>query len=179
MKITFKRLPHNTLPLPAYATEGSAAFDLCACLERPCVKPKQDPNSLTVSFYNNDGRRWFTEERPANTNPPALFISSGETILVPTGFSSSFKDSVLKLYIRSSMSIKGLVLANSVGVIDSDYRGEILLAIKNTSARNIMIEHGQRLAQGILEKLERCVLEEGTVDVTERGAGGFGSTGSK
>jgi dUTPase len=42
-----------------------------------------------------------------------------------------------------------------------------------------MIEHGQRLAQGILEKLERCVLEEGTVDVTERGTGGFGSTGSK
>lgn len=179
MKITFKRLKHNSLPLPAYATEGSAAFDLCACLERQCVKPKQDQNSLTVNFYNNGGRRWFTEDKPADTSTPQLFIESGEIILIPTGFTSSFKDAVLKLYIRSSMSIRGLVLANSVGVIDSDYRGEIFLAVKNTSYRSIMIEHGQRLAQGILEGLDRCTIEEGTVDVTARGTGGFGSTGSK
>jgi dUTP pyrophosphatase len=105
-----------------------------------------------------------------------LRINPDETILIPTGFKTSFVNAVLKVYVRSSISLDGLQLANSVGIIDSDYRGELFLAVKNTTNKVKTIADNQRIAQGILEPLHQCGIEEGTVDITDRGAGGFGST---
>ena len=85
------------------------------------------------------------------------------------------------IYARSGLASKrGLAPANKVGVIDSDYRGEIMVALHNHSEEAAVISHGERIAQLIItpyltaEFTEKEVLEE-----TERGFGGFGSTGIK
>lgn len=153
MTITFNRLPDNELPLPSYATSGSAALDLSACLTR---LKRQNLCGDTIC---------------------PIKLSPGEIVLIPTGYKVSFKNAVLKIFIRSSLSLKGLTLANNVGIIDSDYRGELFIAMKNESKYSLFIDHGQRIAQAILEPLVQCEIAEGTVDVTIRGEGGFGSTG--
>lgn len=183
MKITFERLQNNNLALPAYATIGSAAFDLSACLTRKCKNiivdknhTKATLNEFTVlgPFRKYDGSPGH--EKLYQTTPQELFIQSGETIMIPTGFKASFINAVLKLYVRSSLGICNLTLANNTGIIDSDYRGEIFVVLHNESATTKLIRHGDRIAQGILMPLEQAIIEEGTVDATQRGAGGFGST---
>jgi len=110
---------------------------------------------------------------------PPLYVQAGEVILVPTGWQVEFPPaSVLKLYIRSSVSLQGLSLANNVAIIDADYRGEVFLALKNNTANVLAINHGDRLAQAILEPCPRPVISEDTTSQTARGAGGFGSTGT-
>ena len=85
------------------------------------------------------------------------------------------------IYARSGIASKrGLAPANKVGVIDSDYRGEILVALHNHSAETQRIERGERIAQLVITPyLTVQFAEAKSLDQTVRGAGGFGSTGSK
>ena len=112
----------------------------------------------------------------------ALVIHSGETILVPTGLSMELPEGYAGLiYARSGLaSKKGLAPANKVGVIDSDYRGEVLVALHNHSLTEAAIEPGERIAQLVLARHEVIEWEE-VAELAEsgRGAGGFGSTGVK
>lgn len=79
---------------------------------------------------------------------------------------------------RSSLHKKGLLLANSIGIIDSDYRGEVMMPLYNFSTKDVYIEKGDRIGQIIpMLKCPVCVTEE-KVSETKRGSGGFGSTGS-
>lgn len=180
MKIVFERLPKNANPLPGYATSGSAAFDLSSCLKRSCKQMLTGRGIIHFRCTTDGGRRDSDEDgnlrEIGNCDIPILRINPDETILIPTGFKTSFVNAVLKVYVRSSISLDGLQLANSVGIIDSDYRGELFLAVKNTTNKVKTIADNQRIAQGILEPLHQCGIEEGTVDITDRGAGGFGST---
>ena len=112
----------------------------------------------------------------------ALVIHSGETILVPTGLSMELPEGYAGLiYARSGLaSKKGLAPANKVGVIDSDYRGEVLVALHNHSLTDAAIEPGERIAQLVITPYVMGVFEEvSELSDTERGAGGFGSTGTK
>lgn len=108
-------------------------------------------------------------------------IEPGETVLVHTGIALEIPDGYCgKLYPRSGLSTKkGLRLANCVGVIDSDYRGEIMVAMYNDSSFVREIETGDRIAQIIIESYAKIdgftVVEE--LSETARGSGGFGSTG--
>ncbi len=109
-------------------------------------------------------------------------IAVGETVLIHTGICMAIPDGYVGLvYARSGLaSKKGLAPANKVGVIDSDYRGEIMVALHNHSKTDQTVEHGERIAQIVFTPYaaaEFCVVEE--LDDTARGAGGFGSTGSK
>ena len=108
-------------------------------------------------------------------------ISAGDTRVVTTGIAVEIPPGhVLRIYSRSGHGFKdGVSLANSVGVIDSDYRGEIAVALHNAGRANFHVNHGDRIAQGIVEPIERveCV-EVGELSETARGAGGFGSTGA-
>ena len=110
------------------------------------------------------------------------FIEPGEVVLVHTGIALEIPDGCCgKLYPRSGLSTKkGLRLANCVGVIDSDYRGEIMVAMYNDSSFVREIEVGDRIAQIIIEsyvKIDKFnVVEE--LSNTDRGNGGFGSTGN-
>ena len=133
------------IPLPYYATPGSAAMDLHACL---------------------DG---------------AVTIPAGELRVIPTGLAIALPsaDYVALVFARSGLGIKhGVAPANCVGVIDSDYRGEILVRLQNSGGSEFTIRPGDRIAQlmvvPVVQPRLRLVDE---LDETGRGAGGFGSTG--
>ena len=131
--------------VPAYATAGAAAADLCAALEEP------------------------------------LTIAPMQRVLVPTGLAIELPDAgcVALVYARSGLSIKhGLCMANGVGVADSDYRGEIMVALYNQSNEPRTVTHGERIAQLVIAPYLRAEFTEcETLSDTARGEGGFGSTG--
>lgn len=108
-------------------------------------------------------------------------IPAGDRGMIPTGLSIALPgpEWVALVYARSGLAIKhGLAPANCVGVIDSDYRGEVVVGLLNSSREDYTIEPGERVAQLVImpvTQAEITVVEE--LDDTQRGAGGFGSTG--
>ena len=136
----------DSIMLPSFATSGSAAMDLRACLSEP------------------------------------LTVQAGETVLIPSGIAISIHDPglVALLIHRSGLGIKhGIVLANTIGVIDSDYQGEIGIGIYNRSRIAYTIEPGERICQMMfvpVTQVTLAVVDEFSID-SERGAGGFGHTG--
>lgn len=110
-----------------------------------------------------------------------LTIKAGERVLVPTGISIELpgNEYVALICARSGMAFKrGLALANGIGVIDSDYRGELLVAMINTGNEDQTIDPGDRIAQlMVLPVVTPVYTEVSEIGETERGAGGFGSTG--
>ena len=109
-------------------------------------------------------------------------IKAGETRLIHTGLSLEIPEGYAGLiYARSGIATKrGLAPANKVGVIDSDYRGEIMVSLFNHSDKAQTIADGERIAQLVITpflKVEYCQTEN--LSDTERGEGGFGSTGKK
>lgn len=137
------------MELPAYATDGSAAVDLRAAVEADAP----------------------------------VTIAPGERALIPTGMAISpeSRDVVAIVAARSGLAIKkGICLANGIGVIDSDYRGEICVGLYNTSKEPFVVNRGDRIAQLMfMPVLSAKLCEVASLDETERGAGGFGSTGVK
>ena len=142
--LRIKRLSPNA-SLPLRATEGSAGYDLRACLEE------------------------------------AVVLRPGQTVTVPTGLAIDLGSPhrAAFLFARSGLGIKhGIVPGNCVGVIDSDYRGEILVGLHNHSDKAYTIAPGDRIAQMvILPVLTPAVEEVSALEDSRRGAGGFGSTG--
>lgn len=111
-----------------------------------------------------------------------ITFAPGETRLVHTGIAMEIPDGYVGLiYARSGIATKrGLAPANKVGVIDSDYRGEIMVALHNHSNSEASIDAGERIAQIVIAPYIRAdFIETDELDTTERGAGGFGSTGTK
>ena len=107
-------------------------------------------------------------------------IEPGKTVFLPTGLSMALpKGYVGLVYARSGLACKqGLAPANKVGVIDSDYRGEFMIALHNHSTEDRVIEHGDRIAQLVVTPvIQPDYYEADTLDETSRGTGGFGSTG--
>ena len=109
-------------------------------------------------------------------------IEPGQTKLVHTGIAMAIPTGLVGLiYARSGLASKrGLAPANKVGVIDSDYRGEIMVALHNHGTAPQTIEHGERIAQLVLAPVINAkfnVVDD--LDSTARGEGGFGSTGTK
>ncbi|MBQ9783226.1 MAG: dUTP diphosphatase [Clostridia bacterium] len=109
-------------------------------------------------------------------------VAPGETKLIHTGIAMEIPEGLVGLiYARSGLASKrGLAPANKVGVIDSDYRGEILVALHNHSASPQTVASGERIAQIVFAPYmaaEFTVVDE--LNDTVRGAGGFGSTGTK
>ncbi len=112
-----------------------------------------------------------------------LTLSSGDTALIPTGLAIELPSSQYGAFVfaRSGLSIKhGIGLLNAVGVIDSDYRGEIKVGVINQIKEPYTIEPGERIAQLVIMPVATLPVEEAqTLGESERGAGGFGSTGTK
>lgn len=144
-KILDKRLG-NEIPLPEYATSGSAGLDLRACLDEA------------------------TELKP------------GETFLIPTGIAIHIGDKHLAAVLlpRSGLGHKhGIVLGNLVGLIDSDYQGQVFVSCWNRGNAPFTINIGERIAQMVFVPVVQVSLE--CVDVfgeSSRGEGGFGHTGT-
>lgn len=112
--------------------------------------------------------------------PAPLSIAPGDTAFIPTGIAMEVpKQCAGLIYARSGLACKrGLAPANKVGVIDSDYRGEIMVALHNHGLQSQTIENGERIAQMIITPVltpEYRITEE--LSNTDRSTGGFGSTG--
>lgn len=109
-------------------------------------------------------------------------IAPGETKFIPTGIAISFPAGLGGLiYARSGLSCKqGLAPANKVGVVDADYRGEVMVALHNHSKEVRTVCSGDRIAQIVFTPFVKGMFEETSIlDETVRGQGGFGHTGSK
>jgi dUTP pyrophosphatase len=199
-KIKFEPLANNDLKQPFYATEQAACMDFQSCLTRPCfLISKDDGAKLPFVAYSFAGRplrsflseeetqafempgscsKYYRKNLPPQWETPTLHIIPQEIVMVSLGYKSQFSPSyMLSLYIRSSLSLKGLQLANGVGIIDADYRGELFVLLVNRSSEPILITHQDRIVQGSMTQIHQAVIESGTTDKTARGVGGFGSTG--
>lgn len=114
--------------------------------------------------------------------PTEIVIKSGETVMIHTGIALEIPSGFAGLiYARSGIATKrGLAPANKVGVIDSDYRGEIMVALHNHSNIDQSIAAGERIAQLVITPyITATFCESAELDDTARGVGGFGSTGTK
>lgn len=135
----------DSIPLPTYATPGSAGLDLRVCIDEP------------------------------------LQINAGETVLLPTGLSVYIADPALAAVIlpRSGLGHKhGIVLGNLVGLIDSDYQGELKISCWNRGHEHFTIEPGDRMAQLVFVPVVRANFKlVDAFDESDRGEGGFGSSG--
>jgi len=109
-----------------------------------------------------------------------VIIEPGKTVLIPTGLALEIPEGYAGLiYARSGLATKkGIAPANKVSVIDSDYRGEIKIPLHNHSEEAVTIDVAERIAQIIFTPYLKVVFEESdNLSETERGLGGFGSTG--
>ena len=135
------------IPLPEYATDGSAGLDLRACVDGPTT------------------------------------IGPGETRLVATGLAIHIADPGYAAVIvpRSGLGHRhGIVLGNLVGLIDSDYQGEVLISCWNRGNEPYVVEPGERIAQLVVVPVARARFElVNEFAETKRGAGGFGHTGRR
>ena len=110
----------------------------------------------------------------------AILIRPRETVKIPTGLSFEVPEGYFGgIYARSGLSTKqGLRPANAVGICDSDFRGEYIVALHNDSDTTRVIEPGQRIAQIVFQPYLMCNLDDvDDLTETDRGDGGFGSTG--
>ena len=110
-----------------------------------------------------------------------IVINPRERVLVPTGFAVGVPSGYAAiLCARSGLAYKnGIALANGIGVIDSDYTGEVKAALINNSDVPFTVEKGMRIAQMMIVPVAVCTLTQvDELEKTQRGAGGFGSTGT-
>jgi dUTP pyrophosphatase len=108
-----------------------------------------------------------------------LVLAPGERVLVPTGLRVAVpRGYEAQVRPRSGLALRhGILLPNAPGTIDSDYRGEVQVILWNAGPAPFAIARGDRIAQLVVAPVARVLLEEGELDATSRGAGGFGSTG--
>ena len=133
---------------------------------------------LTVPYYATSGAAGMDIEAAIET---PFTIKPNERIAVPTGLMLAIpKGFEIQIRPRSGLAIKyGLTVANAPGTIDSDYRGEIKVLLINLGSEEIIISRGMRIAQMVLAPVIRAkLILSSSLDETERGTGGFGSTGS-
>jgi dUTP pyrophosphatase len=139
-----------------------------------------DPRAI-LPQYHSDGAAGMDlaaclPEGESIVIPPGriAMVRLGFAMAVPPGFEAQVRP-------RSGLGSKhGITLPNAPGTIDSDYRGEVLVPLINHGHEDFVITHGMRIAQMIIAPVARASVEEvGSLDETERGGGGFGSTGIK
>ena len=137
------------------------------------IKIKKLHEDATIPTYATDGSACFDIYAYKQLNIPFAHLK-----MVPTGVAFEIpKGYALQVYSRSSHGQSGISLANSVGIIDSDYRGELKLLIQ-TSKYSLNIAPGDRVAQGMIVECPSVEFEEvSELSETLRGTGGFGSTG--
>ena len=111
----------------------------------------------------------------------AVVLRPLERKVIPTGLALSIPEGFeVQIRARSGMSIKhGITMVNGIGTIDADYRGELGILLINVSQEDFVIEPGMRVAQMVLARYEKAEWDQvNELDTTERGAGGYGSSGT-
>lgn len=164
-KFRVERL-HEDVEIPGMATYGSAGRDLKSYL-----------NGRQVMVWDAEvGEAYVVELPPENAK---LVLSPNSRALIPTGIKVSVPVGYeVQVRARSGLAVKhGLALINGVGTIDSDFRGEVMVPAINLGFHTVTITHGERIAQAVVSKYEDEPFWEAPLSDTDRGEGGFGSTG--
>lgn len=137
---------------------------------------------MTMPAYATDGAA-AVDMRAAIDEGTTVTIQPGERAMIPTGMAISLENANVAaiLAARSGLAVKsGINLANGIGVIDSDYRGEICVGLYNSSDVPFTVHRGDRIAQLMFMPVYTAsLIEAESLDETARGTGGFGSTGVK
>nr|BDT28281.1 dUTP diphosphatase [Bacteriovorax sp. HI3] len=137
-------------------------------------------SSFPLPSYETTGAAG-ADVRASLGNGEKMLIKPGERVLIPTGLSMEIPHGYeIQVRPRSGLSFKtGLMVLNSPGTIDSDYRGEVKIILGNLGKNDEVINHGDRVAQLVLAPVTQAsyVVAESDLSETARGAGGFGSTG--
>ena len=143
------------------------------------LKIKRLREEAVLPFYATSGAAGM--DLTAVCPSGSITIAPMERALIPTGIAIELPDGghAALLFARSSLGVKrGLSLPNGVGVIDSDYRGEIHVALVNLSGEPVQIYTGERIAQLVIMPVTQVLpVEVKELGQTQRGEGGFGSTG--
>ena len=173
MKLKYFKM-YEDVVVPEFATEGSACFDIHAHIPDGC-------SFVVYDMSNNKIERkpeWYDKEHGPKLS---IRIAPAERVLVPTGIIFDIPENhSVRLHTRSSISLKlGLTMPNGEGIIDSDYYHQTFVMLHNASADEVIIKHGDKIAQAeLIPNLDYCIEE--TMDVPEQKTsrvGGFGSTG--
>ncbi|MHA1527911.1 MAG: dUTP diphosphatase [Alphaproteobacteria bacterium] len=137
------------LPLPAYETAGAAGMDLRASLH-----PDDRAGGIKLPSRNR------------------VLVPTGLAMAIPPGFEGQIRP-------RSGLAARhGITQLNSPGTVDSDYRGEIMVLMANLGTETFVIRHGERIAQMVIAPaVQAAMVRVDALPGTERGTGGFGSTG--
>jgi dUTP pyrophosphatase len=164
--IRFERL-HDDVLLPRRASRHAAGYDLRAYLTGTAPELHRDGQAAPQTVGLESGRAYI--DIPAHTRAK-----------IPLGFRSQLPENVeAQIRPRSGTSFKtDLHLANTPGTIDADYRGEWMVLVRNLGKDPLRIYHGDAIAQVVFAAVLHLPVMEGSLEETERGAGGFGSTGS-
>ncbi len=148
--------------LPKYAHKGDAGFDL-----RANVEEIENDNYLfnAIKF-----------------NATTIILNPGGRVLIPTGLYMAIPEGYeLQIRPRSGLALKyGITVVNTPGTIDAVYRGNIGVILKNDGTEPFIIEQGDRIAQGVLNKIEEAnLIEVDSLDETDRSDSGYGKSGVK
>ncbi|MDR7230747.1 dUTP pyrophosphatase [Caulobacter sp. BE264] len=136
-------------------------------------------SDLPVPAYATAGAAGF-DLRAAVPEDEPIVLKPGARCMAPTGFSVAIPDSYeMQLRPRSGLAFKnGVTVVNAPGTVDSDYRGQVCVLLINLGEEDFIIRRGDRIAQGVIAAAPQWpMVEVDDLDVTERGVGGFGSTG--
>lgn len=147
-------------------------------LTAPVSVKRLDPRAKLPAYGSADAAG---ADLYALTDGPVT-IAPGQTVLIHTGLALAIPQGYVGLvYARSGLATKqGLAPANKVGVIDADYRGELMVSLHNHSGEERTVEHGDRIAQLVIAPYLTARFQEAEeLDDTARGSGGFGSTGTR
>ncbi|RPG94921.1 MAG: dUTP diphosphatase [Candidatus Pelagibacter sp. TMED286] len=140
---------------------------------------KRLSNNVSLPKYETEGSSGM--DLAANINE-SIEIKPGATVIVPTGISVSIpKNFEIQIRPRSGLAAKkSISVLNTPGTIDADYRGELKVILINLGTKSFFVENGARIAQMVLCPVVKANLKEVKIlEDTERGSGGFGSTGTK
>ena len=174
LNIKIKLLRPNA-SIPEYATDGAAAADLCAALDEPVVLNPSERRLIPtgIAIAPNDT---INGSRDVDDSSRGTVDSSRGTVDSASG--ASFAAIICA---RSGLaSRRGLALANGIGVVDADYRGEIMVSMINLGNEPVTIEPGERIAQLMFVPILHAeFIQSEVLPETARQAGGFGSTGTK
>lgn len=156
--------------LPEYKTKGAAGFDLTAHKILKVFSGANEISPIALEKMQTDFKlRGFIKLRAFER----ILFGTGIKVAIPEGFEMQIRP-------RSGMSLKkGLTVLNSPGTIDSDYRGEIGVILYNSTPNLAKVELNERICQGVMNKVNQWRFDiVDSLDETERGEGGFGSTGT-
>ena len=168
-------MENETITMTGCTSGYLQVFNAMSVYVKKLTKTAQLPTQGSTEAAGYDFYADLGDEKEITIAPGATeFIGTGLAFALPVG-------TYLGLYARSGLACKkGLRPANCVGIVDSDYRGEVKVAIHNESNDYQTIANGERIAQGILQTyLCMGFIEKEELPETSRGIGGFGSTGSK